>query len=87
MTLQLGKLAEQILALNVLHREVDEILELAARGFHDETGVTIVGHSDDVGLIKTSENLNFLFEALKVVVRALDKLLLENFDGDLLRRD
>lgn len=71
----------------MLHREVDEILEFAARGFLDETLITIVSDFDDVGLIKTSEDRNFLFEALEVVVGALDKLLLENFDGDLLRHD
>jgi hypothetical protein len=76
---------EEQLTLHELHREVDEVLEMAARRLNDEAVVTVADHLDDVGLVEFPQNLNFVSEALQVVLRPLDKVLLEDLDCDLLR--
>jgi len=76
---------EEQLTLHELHREVDEVLEMAARRLNDEAVVTVADHLDDVGLVEFPQNLNFVAEALQVVLRPLDKVLLEDLDCDLLR--
>ena len=76
---------EEQLTLHELHREVDEVLEMAARRLNDEAVVTVADHLDDVGLVEFPQNLNFVSEALQVVLRPLDKVLLEDIDCDLLR--
>lgn len=68
----------------MLHHQVDQVLELATGGLDDQACIAVVYKLHNVRLVKTSQNLDFISEGLKVVVGPLYKVLLQNFDCDLL---
>lgn len=73
-------------ATHVLHLDVDDVLDDPSGGLDDLTIGAVIDQTDNIFVVHTAQNLDFLFYVLHNFGASLEVLRLHDLDGDLLRR-
>lgn len=78
---KLAKIKEEA-ALDVLHHEVDEVIDDTGARLDDRASVTKFGHVNDAWVLEVLEYLNFVVDGNDGFLVAAQELFLQNFDSD-----